>query len=68
MSITNVYLSMDHSKILRGLSLREKYTDREKLVKLVPTFGDREGHVVSLTDPHGRILDFLYCSLYFSLK
>jgi CBS-domain-containing membrane protein len=27
--------------------------------KLVPTFADRECHVVSVTDPYGRILGFL---------
>jgi hypothetical protein len=28
-------------------------------VKLVPTFADRGCHVVSMTDPYGRILGFL---------
>jgi hypothetical protein len=27
--------------------------------KLVPTFADRGCHVVSATDPHGRILGFI---------
>jgi hypothetical protein len=27
--------------------------------KLVPTFADRELHVVSVTDPYGSILTFL---------
>jgi hypothetical protein len=29
------------------------------LAKLMPTFADRGCHVVSLTDPYGRILGFL---------
>jgi hypothetical protein len=48
--------------ILRGLSPRTNYTDRagnRRLpAKLVPTFAVRECHVVSVTDPYGRILDF----------
>jgi hypothetical protein len=31
----------------------------------VPTFADRECHVVSLTDPYGYILGFLDWSRYF---
>jgi hypothetical protein len=33
--------------------------------KLVPTSADREWNVVSVTDPYGRILDFLDRSRYF---
>jgi hypothetical protein len=33
--------------------------------KIVPTFADRRSHVVSVTDPYGRILDFLDRSRYF---
>jgi hypothetical protein len=34
--------------------------------KLAPTFADREGcHVVSATDPHGRIVGFLDQSHYY---
>jgi hypothetical protein len=35
-------------------------SDRSLSAKLVPTFGDRWCHVVSVTDPHGCILEFLY--------
>jgi hypothetical protein len=35
--------------------------------KLVPTFADRRCHVVSVTDPYGRILDFLDRSHYFQV-
>jgi hypothetical protein len=42
--------------------------DRRSSAKLVPTFADRGCHVVRVTDPYGRILDFLDRSRYFSLK
>jgi CBS-domain-containing membrane protein len=32
---------------------------RERTEKLMPTFADRGCHVVSVTDPYGRILGFL---------
>jgi CBS-domain-containing membrane protein len=32
---------------------------RRLLTKLVPTFADIGCHVVSVTDPHGRIVGFL---------
>jgi hypothetical protein len=50
---------------LRCLSLRANYTDRRLSAKLVPTFADRGCHVVSVTDPYGRILSFLDWSRYF---
>jgi hypothetical protein len=50
---------------LRGLSPRANYTDRRLSAKLVPTFADKECHVVSVTDPCGRILGFLDRSRYF---
>jgi CBS-domain-containing membrane protein len=49
----------------RGLSPRANYTDRATAAKLVPTFADRGCHVVSVTDPYGRILGFLDRSRYF---
>jgi hypothetical protein len=33
--------------------------------KLVPNFADRGCHIVSVTDPYGRILDFINRSRYF---
>jgi hypothetical protein len=52
-----------------------------KLYRIIPTerpllvgevianfFADRGCHVVSVTDPYGRILDFLDKSRYFSIK
>jgi hypothetical protein len=49
-------------KKLRGLSSRTNYTIRATStlsVKLVTTFAVRGCHVVSVTDPYGRILGFL---------
>jgi hypothetical protein len=34
----------------------------------VPSFADEESHVVSVTDPYGRILDFLNKAANFSSK
>jgi CBS-domain-containing membrane protein len=34
-------------------------SDRRLLAKLVPAFADKGCHVVSVMDPHGRILGFL---------
>jgi hypothetical protein len=39
--------------------------DRCSSAKLVPTFADRACHVVSATDPYGRILGFLDQNRYF---
>jgi hypothetical protein len=43
-------------------------SDRRLSAKWLPTFKDRGCHVVSLTDPYGRILGFLDRSRYFSIK
>jgi hypothetical protein len=40
-------------------------SDRSLLATLVPTFAERGCHVVSVTDPYGRILAFLDRSRYF---
>jgi hypothetical protein len=44
-------------------SASEKY--RPTAATLVSVFANRGCHVVSVTDPHGRIIDFLDRSLYF---
>jgi hypothetical protein len=48
-------------------SVRERTvpTERQLLAGVVPTFADRGCHVVSVTDPYGRILGFLDRSRYF---
>jgi hypothetical protein len=43
-------------------------SDRRLSAKWLPTFADRRCHVVSVTDPYGRILGFLDRSRYFSIK
>jgi hypothetical protein len=40
-------------------------SDRRLSAKLVQTFADRWCHVISVTDPYGRILGFLDWSRYF---
>jgi hypothetical protein len=51
-------------------SARELYrsSDSRLSAKWLPTFADRGCHVVSVTDPYGRILGFLDSSRYFSIK
>jgi hypothetical protein len=41
-----------------------RLSDRRLSAMLVPNFSDRYSHVVSLTDPYGRILVFLERSCY----
>jgi hypothetical protein len=58
-------------KKLHGLeSASELYrpSDRRLSAKWLPTFADTGCHVVSVTDPWGRILGFLDRSRYFSIK
>jgi hypothetical protein len=57
-------------KPLWPLSVSELYrlSDRRKLAKSVPTFSDRWCRVVSATDPHGRILEFLDRNCYYSFQ
>jgi hypothetical protein len=43
-------------------------SDHRLSAKWLPTFVDRGCHVISVTDPYGRILDFLDRSRYFSIK
>jgi hypothetical protein len=43
-------------------------SDRRSSAKWLPTFADKGCHVVSVTDPYGRILGFLDKSRYFSIK
>jgi hypothetical protein len=43
-------------------------SDRRFSAKRLSTFADRGCHVVSMTDPYGRILGFLNRRRYFSIK
>jgi hypothetical protein len=56
---------------LHGLSPRANYTDQATAVSRrsdCQLFTNRGCHVVSVTDPYGRILAFLDMSSYFSIK
>jgi hypothetical protein len=56
---------------LHGLSPRANYTDRATAAcrrSDCQLFADRGYHVVSVTDPFGRILGFLNRSRYVSIK
>jgi hypothetical protein len=56
---------------LHGLSPRANYTDRATAAcrrSDCQLFADRGCHVVSVTDPYGRILSFLDRRRYFSIK
>jgi hypothetical protein len=58
-------------KKLHGLSPRANYTDRATAAcrrSDCKLSSDRGCHVVSVTDPYGRILGFLDRSRYFSIK
>jgi hypothetical protein len=58
-------------KKLHGLSPRANYTDLATAAcwrSDCHLFADRGCHVVSVTDPYGRILYFLDRSRYFSIK
>jgi hypothetical protein len=58
-------------KNLHGLSPRVNYTDRATAAcrrSDCQLFADSGCHVVSVTDPHGRILGFRDRNRYFSIK
>jgi hypothetical protein len=64
------HLSETYKK-LHGLSPRANYTYRATAAcrrSDCQLFADRGCHVVSVTEPHGRILGFLDRSRYFSIK
>jgi hypothetical protein len=65
-----VHLPKKQTK-LHGLSPRANYTDRVTAAcrrSDCQLFADRGCHVVSVTDPYGRILGFLDRSRCFSIK
>jgi hypothetical protein len=69
------YNSHDHTQTktnkLHSLSPRANYTDRATAAcrrSDCQLFEDEGCHVVSVTDPYGRILGFLDRSRYFSIK
>jgi hypothetical protein len=73
--ISRIWFRVIHKLKLNSVALIREWTipttptipsDRRLLANLVPTFADRGCHVVSMTDPYGRILGFLDRSSYFS--
>jgi hypothetical protein len=70
-SLGNVTLCTKTKLKLHGLSPRANYTNRATAAcrrSDCQFFADTGCHVVSVTDPYGRILDFLDRSRYFSIK
>jgi hypothetical protein len=63
-------MAMEKKKTQWSESASELYrlSDRRLSAKWLPTFADKGCHVISVTDPYGRILDFLDRSRYFSIK
>jgi hypothetical protein len=62
---------LTQQKKLHGLSPRANYSDRATAAcrrSDCQLFADRGCHIVSVTDPYGRILGFLDRSRYFSIK
>jgi hypothetical protein len=58
-------------KKLHGLSPRANYTDRATAARQrsdCQLLGDRGCHVVSVTNPYGRVLGFLDMNRYFSIS
>jgi hypothetical protein len=71
LGVTLLGCCLKQSHLLHGLSPRANYTDRATAAcwrSDCQRFADRGCHVVSVTDPYGRILGFLGRSRYFSLK
>jgi hypothetical protein len=56
--------SLTRGRVCNLLVQPYRQSDRSLSAKLVPTFADRECHVVSVTDPFCRILTFLDRSRY----
>jgi CBS-domain-containing membrane protein len=50
---------------LESASKLYQLSDHRLSAKLVPTFADRGCHMVSVTDPYGRVVEFLDRSRYF---
>jgi hypothetical protein len=67
---TGPHILLNKKKTLWPESASELYRSSNGRLSatLVPTFADRGCHVVSITDPYGRILGFLYRNRYVSSK
>jgi hypothetical protein len=67
---THTHTHKQNNKTSWSESASELYrpSDRRLSAKRLPTFADKGCHVVSVTDPYGRIPCFLDRSRYFSIK
>jgi hypothetical protein len=66
--MTKSHASIQTNKQTPSESELYQSSDRRLSEKRLPTFADKGCHVVSVTDPYGRILGFLDRSRYFSIK
>jgi hypothetical protein len=68
--LLTLHITLGGEKTPWSESASELYrpSDCRLSVKWLPTFADRRCHVVSVTDPYGRILGFIDRSRYFSIK
>jgi hypothetical protein len=64
---TIVYNKIKQTPWPDSASELHRLSDRHLSAKLVPTFTDRGVLMVSVTNPYGRVLDFLDPSCYFFL-
>jgi hypothetical protein len=61
-------IKLNYTPWLQPASEQYRPSDHCLSAKLVPTFADRGCDVDSASDPHGRILGFLYPERYFSIQ
>jgi hypothetical protein len=66
----NTFCEYEKKKTSWSESASELYRPRDRRLsaKRLPTFADRECHVVSVTSSYGHILGFLDRSRYFPIK
>jgi hypothetical protein len=68
-TVTRVFLNTIKKSLMIWVRERTiRPNDRSLSAKWLPTVADRGCHVVSVTDPYGRILGFLDRNCYFSIK
>jgi hypothetical protein len=69
---TKIIKKIEKGSLFNSASELNRPSDRRLSTKLVPAFADSWCHVVSVTDPYGRILDFpdrsRYCFFQVALQ
>jgi hypothetical protein len=63
--VHSLYTKIQNKSFFSSLNMLRKCIATHQFSALVPTFPDRGYHVVSVTDPYGRNLNFLDRSSYF---